>query len=149
MAPIDGKCPYKISECYKVLLNGRILGFIHSSEAKRITDQLRTHKVNNYRVGIDCRTLNIYYWVKYLTSQLCFPQRYYQVPKFTEISLVPKRVRGQFPGLFLFTTLGRMMRPVIHLATGRLEYIGTFEQLYLDICIIPEEAYPGVKRSNR
>jgi len=71
-----------------------------------------------------------------------------QVPKYTEIALVPKRHKGQFPGLFLFTSLARMMRPVIHLATGKLEYIGTFEQLYLDICIVPEEAYPKVSISS-
>ena len=64
-----------------------------------------------------------------------------------EIALVPKRDKGQFPGLFLFTSLARMMRPVINLRAKKIEYLGTFEQLYLDICIIPEEAYKNVRSS--
>jgi DNA-directed RNA polymerase I subunit RPA2 len=67
-----------------------------------------------------------------------------QVPKFTEIVLVPKRSKGQHPALYLYTSLARMMRPVINLQANEVEYIGTFEQLYLDICIVPEEAYQGV-----
>jgi len=68
-----------------------------------------------------------------------------KVPKYTEVVLVPKREKGQFPALFLFTGLARMMRPVINLQANEIEYIGTFEQLYMDICIVPEEAYPGVR----
>ncbi len=60
---------------------------------------------------------------------------------------MPKRKKGQHPALFLFTSLARMMRPVINLQVNEIEYIGTFEQLYLDICIIPEEAYPGVRNN--
>ncbi len=36
---------------------------------------------------------------------------------------------GQFPGMFLFTTPSRMMRPVLNLATGTEELIGSFEQV--------------------
>lgn len=36
------------------------------------------------------------------------------------------------------------MRPVRNLALNEVEMIGTFEQVYLDVAIIPEEAYPGV-----
>ena len=35
-----------------------------------------------------------------------------------------------------------MMRPVINLALNQVEYIGTFEQIYLDICITDDEKYP-------
>lgn len=68
-----------------------------------------------------------------------------QVPTYTEIVLVPKRAKGQHPALFLYTSLARMMRPVINLQAKKVEYVGTFEQLYLDICLVPEEAYPGVR----
>lgn len=34
-----------------------------------------------------------------------------------------------------------MMRPVRNLKLNTIEYIGTFEQIYLDICITEEEAY--------
>ena len=37
-----------------------------------------------------------------------------------------------------------MVRPVINLGLGKIEMIGTFEQVYMDICITPEEAHEGV-----
>lgn len=62
-----------------------------------------------------------------------------------EIALVPKRkVPAQYPGLFLFTNAARMTRPVINLSAKEREFIGTFEQVYMDICVVPEEAYEGV-----
>lgn len=62
-----------------------------------------------------------------------------------EIALVPKKnVPAQYPGLYLFTNPARMMRPVMNLAAKKVEYIGTFEQIYLNICVTPEEAYEGV-----
>lgn len=62
-----------------------------------------------------------------------------------EIALVPKKtVPAQYPGLYLFTSPARMMRPIMNLAAKNIEYIGTFEQIYLDICVTPEEAYEGV-----
>ena len=36
---------------------------------------------------------------------------------------------GQYPGLFLFSTPARMMRPVLNLATKTKELIGSFEQV--------------------
>lgn len=68
-----------------------------------------------------------------------------QIPATTEIVFVPKKGRNsQFPGLFIFTTPGRMVRPVKNLALNKIELIGTFEQVYMDICIKLSEAYPGV-----
>lgn len=62
-----------------------------------------------------------------------------------EIVLVPKKAaNAQYPGIFIFTNQSRMMRPVRNLALNEIEYIGTFEQVYLDICINAEDAYPGV-----
>lgn len=37
-----------------------------------------------------------------------------------------------------------MMRPVKNLVANAIELIGTFEQVYLDVCINLEEAYNGV-----
>lgn len=62
-----------------------------------------------------------------------------------EIVLIPKKtVPAQYPGLYLFTNPARMMRRVMNLAAKKTELIGTFEQVYMDICITPEEAYDGV-----
>lgn len=52
--------------------------------------------------------------------------------------------KSQYPGLFLFTTPARMMRPVRNLSSNTVEYIGTFEQVYLNISVTPKEIYPKV-----
>ena len=53
-----------------------------------------------------------------------------QVPQMLEICLVPiTSVASQYPALHLFSTPARMMRPVLNLAAGKVEMIGTFEQV--------------------
>ncbi|XP_021941491.1 DNA-directed RNA polymerase I subunit RPA2 [Zootermopsis nevadensis] len=104
------------NEQFVVLLDGRVLGHVEKREARRLVDKLRFLKIVGKRV-----------------------------PRTLEIVLVPMgRKCGQFPGLFLFTGPARMMRPVINLAAKKVELIGTFEQVYMDICIYPEEAYEGI-----
>jgi DNA-directed RNA polymerase I subunit RPA2 len=51
------------------------------------------------------------------------------VPPTLEVALVPPTERGQFPGLFLFSTPSRLIRPVRNLRTNAQEYIGSFEQV--------------------
>ncbi|XP_068081790.1 DNA-directed RNA polymerase I subunit RPA2 isoform X2 [Anabrus simplex] len=113
-SPISASC--LLSECYLVMLDGRILGHVPMSEAKELVTQLRYVKIEGKKV-----------------------------PETLEIAFVPKLSGvGQYPGLYLFTGPARMMRPVINLSAQKVELIGTFEQVYMDICIIPEEAYPGI-----
>lgn len=45
--------------------------------------------------------------------------------------------------MFLFTGAARMMRPVVNLAMDKIELIGTFEQVYMDIAITAKEIYKG------
>lgn len=69
------------------------------------------------------------------------------VSEHIEIVLVPKESHGLYtiyPALFIFTTPARMSRPVMNLITKTTEYIGTFEQVYLGICITHDEFLPGV-----
>ena len=62
-----------------------------------------------------------------------------------EICLIPKtEFASQYPGLYLFTTPARMMRPVENLALDMVEMVGSFELLYMNICINQGEAIPGV-----
>ena len=70
------------------------------------------------------------------------------VAEHLEIVLVPKEPHGLYtlyPGLFIFTTPARMIRPVMNLLTKTTEYVGTFEQVYLGICITHDEFVPGVR----
>ena len=47
-----------------------------------------------------------------------------------EICLVPiTSVASQYPGLYIFSTPARMMRPVLNLAASKVEMIGSFEQV--------------------
>lgn len=59
-----------------------------------------------------------------------------------ELGFVPKsKYAGQFPGLYIFSaTGGRFARPVCNLRSGGVEWIGTLEQLYLNICVLVDEA---------
>jgi len=102
---------------FHVLLNGKILGYVLQSDAGRLSDKLRMLKISKN----DKR-----------------------VPTLTEICLIPKRMKGQFPGLYIFTGAARMMRPVWNLAANAVEYIGTLEQVYMEIAISRDEAYPAL-----
>lgn len=103
--------PY--SEHYVVHLDGKIIGWIRDTLVTDVVDQLRYMKVNNLE----------------------------KVPEETEICLVPKRqVAAQDPGLFLFTTMGRMVRPVMNLKLNKVEIIGSFEQSYFTIAPTNREA---------
>lgn len=115
-----GMLPLSIADnwkdSYTVMLDGRLIGLIEDNIINRVTDKLRMLKIKGTKI-----------------------------PSTMEIVLVPKKtVPAQYPGLFLFTNPARMMRRVMNLAAQQIELIGTFEQVYMNICITPEEAYDGL-----
>ncbi|KAM3959804.1 RNA polymerase I subunit Rpl135 [Aphomia sociella] len=100
---------------YPVFLDGRLVGYFAEDTVDKSTTYLRTLKVKGE-----------------------------EIPITTEIVVIPKKqICSQYAGVFLFTTEARMMRPVINLATGSLELIGTLEQLYLDVAVTQEEIIKG------
>uniref|UniRef100_A0A1B0CWN7 DNA-directed RNA polymerase subunit beta n=1 Tax=Lutzomyia longipalpis TaxID=7200 RepID=A0A1B0CWN7_LUTLO len=98
-----------------VMLEGRCLGHIAEESLPRIVDKLRLLKVAGD-----------------------------VIPNTLEIVSIPRKTGGLFPGLFLFLGAARMMRPVINLLANKIELVGTFEQVYMEIAVCPEEIYPGV-----
>jgi len=107
-----------LSNHLDVLLDGISLGFVHPDQLHSMADRLRAVKINPN----DSR-----------------------VPQMTEIACIPKKEKpGQYPGLFIFTSAARMMRPVWNVAGNCVEYIGTLEQVYMEICVREEEANQGV-----
>lgn len=52
-----------------------------------------------------------------------------KVPEKLELALVRPSERGQYGGLYMFTSPARMMRPVRNLRCNATEYISTFEQV--------------------
>lgn len=100
---------------FVVLWEGKILGQVMDKHAACFVDKLRMLKVRGKKV-----------------------------PKTLEIAFVPRTQNGQYPGIFLYSAPGRMMRPVYNLAAKAVELIGTFEQVYLNICITAEESHKGI-----
>lgn len=57
-----------------------------------------------------------------------------------EICLVPKRrVAAQYPGVYIFTSPGRLIRPVTNLKHDKIELIGALEQSYLQIAVTQKD----------
>ncbi|TFK72054.1 beta and beta-prime subunits of DNA dependent RNA-polymerase [Pluteus cervinus] len=94
-----------------VQLDGRIIGWARPNVAAQLAQYLRIWKTEGQ----------------------------HDIPLDLEIGLVPPSKGGQYPGLYLFSTMSRMMRPVKYLANGRDDQIGPFEQVYLNIAVTPEE----------
>eukprot|EP00931_Biecheleriopsis_adriatica_P118111 TRINITY_DN93574_c0_g1_i1.p1 TRINITY_DN93574_c0_g1~~TRINITY_DN93574_c0_g1_i1.p1 ORF type:complete len:1268 (-),score=228.21 TRINITY_DN93574_c0_g1_i1:51-3854(-) len=62
-----------------------------------------------------------------------------KIPSDTEIVSVTRRWGKLFPGLFIFTGPGRLIRPVRDLKTGKTEWIGPLEQLFMNISALRAE----------
>lgn len=115
MEPIDSGTFSNLAKYYTVMLEGCVVGYVKNDKIQIVAHNLRALKIEGK-----------------------------QVPDTMEIVLVPKKDNGQYPGLFLFIGAARMMRPVMNLALNKIELIGTFEQVYLEVAIKREEIYPGV-----
>ena len=51
---------------------------------------------------------------------------------------------GVYPGIYLFTSPARMLRPVLHLGLRKVEYIGPMEQVFMDIACTKRDIIEGV-----
>ncbi|GAB2213945.1 hypothetical protein Drorol1_Dr00018272 [Drosera rotundifolia] len=104
-------------EVLSVLLDGKLVGYFPSSEVERAVAHLRRIKVRS------------------------------QVLCDLEVGYVPLSFGGAFPGLFLFTSPSRFIRPVKNISEGGLtELIGPFEQVYMEIKC--EDGGDGGRRDN-
>ncbi|GIL75864.1 hypothetical protein Vretimale_5574 [Volvox reticuliferus] len=56
-----------------------------------------------------------------------------EIPYHLEIVHIPPLIGGTYPGIFLFSHTARMIRPVVQLATGKQEMVGTLEQCFMSI----------------
>ena len=94
-----------------IQLNGKILGFCTSDRAMQISNSLRKWKIEGS----------------------------HGVPKELEVGHVPVSKGGQFPGIYMFSHAARLYRPVKHLASNKLDYIGPFEQPFMSIACVEHE----------
>ena len=97
-------CP----EYLTVMVDGAVAGFTHMTNAEAVVAALRAAKVSQ-------------------TSK---------VPLNLEIAYVPPRFQnygGAFPGIYVFSTPSRMLRPVTQHPGGKTEFIGSLEQVFMHI----------------
>eukprot|EP00911_Craspedida_sp_UC1_P002615 UC1_evm2s1935 len=66
-----------------------------------------------------------------------------RVPPETELALVMPSDRGTYPGLYIFTSPSRLMRPVHNLRCDATELVGSFEQVYVEVAVTPQEIVPA------
>ncbi|KAL8171002.1 hypothetical protein V2J09_022806 [Rumex salicifolius] len=97
-------------EALSVLLDGRVIGTIPASEVEKAVIHLRRLKLSAPSV----------------------------IPADLEVGYVPLSYGGAYPGLFLFTSPSRFVRPVRNISipledSNNIELIGPFEQVYMDI----------------
>nr|XP_033792439.1 DNA-directed RNA polymerase I subunit RPA2 [Geotrypetes seraphini] len=117
VTPVDGTPGQPYSDCYPVIMDGAMMGWVEKDLAPNIADSLRSFKV----------------------------MREKKIPPWMEIVLIPMTSKASlYPGLFLFTTPCRMVRPVRNLAVGKEELIGTLEQVFLNIAVFEGEIVPGM-----
>ena len=89
-----------------VMLDGVVVGSVRAAEAAAATAALRAAKVAS-------------------------PPR---VPATLEVAYVPPvSGAGAFPGIYLFSSPSRLMRPVRQVATGAIEHIGSLEQVFMSV----------------
>ncbi|KAJ1760031.1 hypothetical protein GGH19_005261 [Coemansia sp. RSA 1807] len=110
------------SQLLTVQLDGRIVGYCSPQTGARIAQALRALKLQRK------------------SGSKTAPN----IPFNTEIGFVPPSHGGQLPGLFLFTTPARFVRPVTHLGTTQLDHVGSFEQVYMEIGCLDADMRPGV-----
>ncbi|XP_021567519.1 DNA-directed RNA polymerase I subunit RPA2 isoform X4 [Carlito syrichta] len=68
-----------------------------------------------------------------------------RIPPWMEVSLIPMTGKPSlYPGLFLFTTPCRLVRPVQNLELGKEELIGTMEQLFMNVAVFEDEVFARV-----
>ncbi|KAG7097383.1 hypothetical protein E1B28_004733 [Marasmius oreades] len=99
-----------------VQLDGRIIGWARQALVQQLATNLRIWKTEGH----------------------------HEIPLDLEIGLVLESDGGQYPGLYLFSSRSRMMRPVKYLANGHDDSVGPFEQVYMNVACTPEEIEPGV-----
>ncbi|MBA0600286.1 hypothetical protein Gorai_006479, partial [Gossypium raimondii] len=93
-----------------VLLDGCVIGSLSSGEADKVVAHLRRLKVSAASV----------------------------IPDDLEVGYVPLSLGGTYPGLYLFTSPSRFIRPVRNISIpssdGKdIEHIGPFEQVFMEI----------------
>jgi len=97
-----------------ITLDGRPVGHVSFEQLEQLAQEIRSLKVDRKQKG---------------------------VPQDMEIVCISKSWKHLFPGLYLFLAPSRLVRPVRCLRTGKVEYIGPIEQLFLNVAALGVERH--------
>ncbi|KAJ1954141.1 hypothetical protein GGI12_005861, partial [Dipsacomyces acuminosporus] len=121
-----------------VQLDGRIVGYCTQPVAAKIAESLRVLKLQVRQNQLDKNKNNG------SSSSSSSSSSQLNIPYNMEIGYVPISHGGQLPGLYIFTTPARFVRPVTYLATKQEDHVGSFEQVYMEIACLDEDVRPGI-----
>ncbi|RMJ21253.1 dna-directed rna polymerase, partial [Aspergillus sp. HF37] len=105
-----------LDDSVPVQLDGKIVGFCSPKQARMIAQTLRHWKVEGS----------------------------HSIPTELEIGYVPNSNGGQYPGIYMFSQAARMYRPVKYLGLEKTDYVGPFEQPFMDIACLEQDLISGV-----
>lgn len=105
-----------LEDSVPVQLDGKIIGFCSPKQARIIAQTLRHWKVEGS----------------------------HNIPTELEIGYVPNSNAGQYPGIYMFSQAARMYRPVKYLPLEKLDYVGPFEQPFMEIACLEHDLVPDV-----
>lgn len=135
MVRLDDPCVKDWEGCLEVSIDGKMIGFVQKDRAKELVDQLRKLKATPAQSSSSSSAEEV-------STAEDDPKKGFNMPSTLEIGYIPPTdAATQYPGIFMFSTPARMMRPVKNLSTEAIEMIGTFEQPYLEICVTPTEKH--------
>lgn len=106
----------EIDQSISLQLDGRILGYCSVPRAREIAQLLRHWKVKGEK----------------------------KIPVELEIGMIPTSSGGLYPGLYLFTDPARMLRPVKYIPEDKLDYVGPFEQQYMNVACVEADIIPNL-----
>ncbi|KAF7457580.1 RNA polymerase 1 beta subunit [Cryptosporidium felis] len=66
------------------------------------------------------------------------------LPIHAEIACIPPG-SGMFPGIYIFTAPGRLVRPIMHLETAQVDWIGPLAQPWMNIGVTEDETRKSTK----
>ena len=107
--------PSLLDDGVVVQLDGQVLGYCSSKQARIIGDTLRYWKVEGS----------------------------HQVPIELEIGYIPNSNGGLYPGIYMSSQAARMIRPTQYLPLEKLDYVGPFEQPFMSIACVETEIESG------
>ena len=110
-----------------ILVEGVVVGSIRSGDAAAFVSQLRYLKSNG---GIPSTNTTTSSNSSSSSSNTSSRSRGGRIDPTMEVAYMPLTSNpGAYPGIYLFTQPGRMIRPVMNLFTRKVEWLGPMEQV--------------------